>query len=143
MKDSIVRILELLPIGEDFFRVAAVQFSNTAQVEFDLDDTFDRDVAIGWINGLTQLNSYTRTSLGIRTAMEELSQGLRGDRPEVRDIQLVITDGQSNRDAALTIPTAHEASYNCITMLVLGVTSNVNEAEISGLLQMIYNNDNK
>ena len=49
----------------------------------------------------------------------------KGDRPNVPNIGLVITDGVSNRDENLTIPEADNARSRGIMMIAVGIGDQV------------------
>ena len=134
MKDSIEYILERIPIEEDRFRIGAVQFARDAETEFRLDFTYDRQVAINRIQSMTRLSNTgaTNTAAGIDLARNDVLNGQNGDRPDVNDVMLIVTDGRSNVNPAQTIPSAIAASEDCITVLVLGLGNNVLTTELSG-----------
>ena len=135
MKDSMVHIIEQLPIEEDRFRIAAVQFARSdPRVEFYLDFTFDRQTAINKIQSITRLpdTGATDTASGINLARTDVFNGQNGDRLDVNDIMLILTDGQSNQNEEDTIPAAIAASEDCIAVLVLGIGNGVDEDELSG-----------
>ena len=54
----------------------------------------------------------------------------RGDRPEVQNIGIVITDGRSNEFAENTIPNAVRAQQLGIRMYSIGITNDVDESEL-------------
>ncbi len=57
----------------------------------------------------------------------------RGDRPLAPNIAIVITDGASNVDPQLTIPSAIDAKAANITMIALGIGAGVVESELKGI----------
>ena len=140
MKDSIEYILERIPIEEDRFRIGAVQFAANAKTEFYLDFTYDRQEAINQIQSMTRLSDTgsTHTAAGIDLARNDVLNGQNGDRPDVNDVMLIITDGGSNVNQGQTIPSAIEASKDCITVLVLGIGNGVVTTELSGKGHCVY-----
>lgn len=51
----------------------------------------------------------------------------------MRNVALIVTDGESTRDQNLTIPEASKAKDGGITMFVVGVTDDINEEELKGI----------
>ena len=58
--------------------------------------------------------SHTNTAAGIRLAVNEIFRLDRGDRPDVRNVILLITDGESTREKNLTIPESYRAKQKGI-----------------------------
>ena len=55
------------------------------------------------------MDANTNTSGGLYVMMTQVFKVSRGDRPEVPDTAIVITDGRSTYDSNLTIPYAEQA----------------------------------
>ena len=85
-----------LTISPDQTRVAMVQFSTAAQVEFDF--ISDPNVLENQINNVTQLFGSTNTGAAISYAYDNIIQS--GARSGVRVVQVVVTDGFSYDDVA-------------------------------------------
>ncbi len=81
------------------------------------------------IASINQPKSNTATHLGIK-AMTRLFED--GGRPGVRKLGIVITDGQSNSKFA-TIAAAVVAKEAGITMIAVGVGSNLNMEELNAI----------
>ena len=62
--------------------------------------------------------------------MQEFGQVDTGDRPNVPNVAIFITDGPASRDTQYTIPYAQEARQRNITIFGVGITSAVNETEV-------------
>ena len=56
-----------------------------------------------------------------------------GKRQGVPALGIVITDGVSTRDPALTIPSANAARANGILMFAIGITDQTNQNELNGI----------
>ena len=54
----------------------------------------------------------------------------RGDRPNVRNIAIVVTDGQSNRDSDRVVSDADVAKNRGIQIFSIGISTAVNETEL-------------
>ncbi len=130
LKDFIKQILRRLDIGPDNTRVSVVKFGSRAQVVFHLDQyryfsDIQREIdAMGFGGG------HTNTSGGLSLMRNSVFQEERGDRPDVRNIGIVVTDGESTVDKNLTIPEAEKAKAEGITLFVVAVTDEINEEEL-------------
>ena len=75
----------------------------------------------------------TNTYGGLHAMRTAIFGGGAGDRPTVRDMAIVITDGESTINKNLTIDEATLAKSDGISMFVIGVTSKINETELKGV----------
>ena len=138
-------------------RVGVVVFSTTAENIFYLNDYFTKQgvrngiyrlvlCAALWILVLTPLFSgffpvmthffripyiegFTNTSGGLRLMRTEQFTTQRGDRPDVPNVAIVITDATSNKDQNLTIPEALAAQRAGVTMFTVGFTEEMQVKE--------------
>ena len=140
-----IQIVDGLNIGRSKTRVGVVNFSNISRVEFPLDEYFTKSEVKNAIFMIPYLNSYTHTAAGLldmRTKVFDPSHSnLRGDRRNVRNIAIVITDGESNENQNNTIPYADIAAANGILVLAVGISGNVNINEIKGISSTGVEND--
>ena len=65
------------------------------------------------------LDANTNTSGGLYVMMRQVFNETNGDRPDVPDTAIVITDGRSTYDSNLTIPFAEEAKRRGIHIIGL------------------------
>jgi len=65
------------------------------------------------------LDANTNTSGGLYVMMTQMFNVANGDRPDVPDTAIVITDGRSTYDSNLTIPYANEAKARGIRIIGL------------------------
>ena len=130
LKDFVINMLDRIDVGPDTNRVASIEFSNFANIDFYLDAFQTRADIQQKINTTNYQGGETNTAAALRRMREEVFVAGRGDRPEVANVGIMITDGESNKNETDTIPQAalvHEAS---ITMFVVGVTNAINEVEL-------------
>ena len=137
LKDFIINMVNLIPIGRDESHVCVVSFSNNAKVEFDLEAHFTKAALIDAIRNIEYQDGWTNTSAGIyemiNNCFDPTHQGQRGDRTDAVNIGVVITDGASNYNKSYTIPNADKAKQNGIHMLAVGITQAVNVQELRGI----------
>ena len=118
------------PIGPNDTRVAAVRYSNLANVEFDL-QTYNSPVSVDVaIEAMKYIGGTTNTADGLEALIEDIFKPEAGDRPNVTDLAIVITDGFSNervREVPLLARTIRDSG---VRIVVVGITLAVNEAEL-------------
>ena len=85
------------------------RYSTSAQLEFNLDQFQTREEVQLNIDSMSFGGGHTNTSGGLRVMREQIFLEARGDRPGVRNVGIVITDGESTKDANQTIPQANMA----------------------------------
>ena len=133
----VVNIIQKLTISEVGVHIGVVTFSDTSYTEFHLDSHFNKASLINAINSIFYKGGGTRTSSGIKRMMDDvfdpLGRDLKGDRSDVANLAIVITDGESNLDAHKTVPYANEAKDKNIKVFAVGITKAVNETELKGI----------
>ena len=67
---------------------------------------------------------------GLYVMKHVIFQPWSGDRPDVTNIAIVITDGQSTRDKHLMGPYAKEARDSGVKILTVGITDKINMTEL-------------
>jgi hypothetical protein len=72
----------------------------------------------------------TNTADGLNVMRTELFTGRRGDRPDVRNVGLVITDGESTIKHNMTQLEGQLARDDDIALFVVGATDMINVEEL-------------
>ena len=147
IRQFVVRLVRRLSIGEHGIRVGSVSYSHVARVNFLLNRYFTTRELVQAIEKIEYIDNSTNTADGLRVMrtviFDPTKSGARGDRPDVPNIGILITDGASNVDERNTFPFADQAKRDGIYMLVIGVTERVNENELiqissTGVLKETY-----
>ena len=99
-------------------------------LEFGLDEYTSAAEMSEVLDDFPYSRGYTNISGALRTMREQVYIPARGDRPDILDMALLITDGESTRDANQTLREAELAKRAGITLFVVGVTDEVNEKEL-------------
>ena len=137
MLDIVVNIIQKLTVSQKGTHVGLVTFSDQSAIQFLLDEYYSKPALIAAVRGIQYVGGSTNTASGILRmkdfVFDQSGRGLRGDRTNVSNVAIVITDGGSNIDSHKTIPYAVEAKDMDIQMLVIGITQNVNETELQGI----------
>ena len=68
-----------------------------------------------------------------RTRILNGNQQVGGDRPDKHNVTILLTDGESNRDAGLTIPEAQTSKNEGTSLLVVGIGNKVQLAEVTSI----------
>lgn len=94
---------------------------------------FTREDINAAIDRTTYEGGKTNTSGGLRTMRTQVFGGGHGDRPDVRNVAIVITDGESTVDKNMTLTEADLAKDDGVVIFVVGATDRINEAELKGI----------
>jgi hypothetical protein len=129
----VVRVIENLDIGSDASRVGLVTYSNQAVNKFFMNQYYDKDELIAQVRRTEYIGGTTNTSGGLRLMTNEQFIASRGDRPNVNNVGIVITDGESNEDVERVIPDARNAENRGIKVFAIGITNAVNTQELANI----------
>lgn len=129
--DFIANIVDHLYIGTEFSdtRVGLIRFSDTAELEFTLDRYTTKNELINRIKSLKYAGSFTNTQAALNLLHTRLF-GTAGDRLNVPNIAIVITDGESNIRRENTIPEAETARAKGAYVFSIGITNSINRDEL-------------
>nr|KAG5697065.1 hypothetical protein BaRGS_001981 [Batillaria attramentaria] len=92
-KSFIADIVKSLPVGKQAVRVGLVRFGNSADVIATLRDSTDVTLVTDAIDSMEHVKEGTNTADALKTVITEVYP--TGDRPNVRTVVVVITDGVS------------------------------------------------
>lgn len=137
--EFIAVVVERLP--ESGTNVGAIVYSDTAQLVFGLNQYNDLESIVDAIWNLEFSTAQRNTSGALWLARTQLFNGSPGDRPDVTDVILLLTDGKSNVDADKTIPIANDLRQDGINVISIGITeeADVNEVRAVSSLPQIQN----
>lgn len=133
VKQFLANMASAFPIGTLYTQFGVVVFSDTAQSQFYLNTYNDRYSIQSAVNSINYPGAGTNTSGGLYIMRTEQFASFRGDRPGIQNIAIVITDGESNIDRQRTLIEAQLAKDYGVRIYTIGLTSDVNEAEIRGI----------
>ena len=133
LKDFVINMLDRIDVGPDSNRVASVEFSNFANIDFYLDAFQTREDIQAKINTTNYQGGETNTAAALRRMREEVLVSQRGDRADVANVGIMITDGESTKEVNRTLPEAQLVHNAGITMFVVGVTNDINEVELRAI----------
>ena len=106
-KDFVVDIIQRLTISAGCSRVAVLSFGNFAYKYTSLSDyTEGKSAIIKTVQAMTFKDEWTNTADALRTIVEEVYVDTNGDREDVKDVSVLLTDGEGNVKPKTTIPNA-------------------------------------
>jgi collagen type VI alpha len=122
-------LVDSMNINPAYTRVALETFATENIIQFDLDDY---QTKIDVINAMSfpYRRGTTNTAQALRVMRETLFSAARGNRPNARDVGIVITDGRSN-DKEQTFKEAVKNREAGIQMLSVAVNLQVRGLRIA------------
>ncbi|CAG2211146.1 unnamed protein product [Mytilus edulis] len=109
-------------------RVGAASFSMRGFINFQLKDYRTKNDVFNALDKIQYIVGSTNTADAIRLMRVDTFTADNGDRPDVKNIAIIITDGVSNVNAETTIPEAEKARDVGIHIYAIGIgLSNLTE----------------
>ena len=96
MKDFIKDILQELNVESCKYRIGVVKYGSSAFVQFNLNSHNTTAELMTAIDGVGFSFGYTFTADALRVTREEVFSNVTGDRPEAKNIIVLLTDGLAN-----------------------------------------------
>ena len=132
--DFLAILVDLFTIGPDATRVGVVVFSEDVNLVFALDTYNNADSVKEAIRNLVYLGSTTNTPEGLRVTREECFNQAKGDRRNVQNLAIFISDGlpfpPERRGPALV---EAEALQRVASVVAIGVTNVIDEDFLMGI----------
>ena len=127
MREFLSSLVDYFTVGHDQTRFGAVVFSDAAKLEFALNRYNDAESVKRALMSLKHLRQETNTPDAIQVAREQCFNVANGDRPEIQNVAIIVTDGvphpANRRNPA--IAQAHVLrSYNT-RMIAVGITDRI------------------
>lgn len=94
--DFVVQVIEGHNVGETATRFGLVKFSTDGTIEIYLDDYFEKNLLIDAVREVSFVGGRTNTADGLQLAWEDLFNTNRGDRSDVTNVAIMVTDGNAN-----------------------------------------------
>lgn len=121
VKDFIQDFLFNANIDGGSVRVGIVTFSNDDHLEFHLNTYKDKLGLFTAIDDIPYRPGNTNTADALKTMRSDMFTAFNGDRPDVPNVAVVITDGVSNTNSRRTIPEAEQARGEGIHIYTIGI----------------------
>merc|ERR1711988_1083568 len=113
--------------GSTGVQFGLVRYSYQGENIFYLNDFSDLSAMQTAITNMGYIGSYTNTSGGIRVAHTQQFVAERGDRSNVQNIAIILTDGTPNLDLDRTVSDADALAAANTQVYVVGITSAITE----------------
>jgi len=134
--DYVKSFANTLTISPDKAQIGVVLFGNDASVAIDLDQYNNANALVNALDDLEYLDENTNTAAGIRMARNELFSTARGDRANVQNVMIILTDGYPTREVNQTIPESQAAYNQQIQIFTIGVG---NDIDMTQLYMLAFN----
>ena len=129
----IADIIRALDIGPSGVRVGMVLFGNSGHLEFHLTDYPTKSDLISRVLQTKYRDERTNIADGIEIMTKEIFKEDKGDRPDVPNIGIVLSDGKANERGRDTLPEAEQAKDEGIVIISVGVTDEIDVAEMTAI----------
>lgn len=131
--DFTVKLIDSLEIGLNKTRLAVIRFSEVADVIFYLDEYDNAKDMVEVIKNLQYTSGSTNHSGALKTMRTEVFTPEHGDRSDVRNVGVMITDGVSTVAENETVPEAMRVHNARIRMFAIGLTIKISELELTAI----------
>ena len=108
-------------IDDDKVRIGVVLYSTRVKKQFHLNSHSTKEEVMGEISHITRLFGDTNIADAIQITRETMFNTRNGDRPDIPNVAIIITDGISNINSRRTIPEAEMAKDENIRIFAIGV----------------------
>lgn len=119
--DYIKSVLSTTDIDGGKVHAAVLTYSTDVAVHINLNDFKTRKEFYGALDGIPYIPGWTNAAEALRTVRTQVFTPKTGDRVEVNNVALLITDGQSNINKNRTILEARNLKMAGIHVLAVGV----------------------
>ena len=121
VKDFMIDFLSGASIEDGSVRVGVITYSTADHLQFHLNAHSNKMSLLRAVDNIPYQYGSTNTADALLTMRTEMYTPENGDRPDVPNVALVITDGVSNINYRRTIPEAEEARAQGIHIYSIGI----------------------
>ncbi|KAL3854705.1 hypothetical protein ACJMK2_013963 [Sinanodonta woodiana] len=114
-------ILKDADIDSGCVRVGVVIYSTDVQIQFHLNRYSTKSALFAAIDKIRYIYGSTNTADGLKIMRTKMFTPANGDRPDVNNVAMIMTDGISNINARRTIPEAEQARAAGIHIYAVGI----------------------
>ena len=123
-----------LQVGDNNNRIAAVTYSNKAYVQFYLNQYDNKRDIQAAIDRIPYTGGNTNTTGGFRVVRTDVLRTDRGDRPSVKNVVVLVTDGKTTREVESLYDEACRLKGPGALIFGIGVTNQINVTELQGVI---------
>ncbi|GFN87838.1 collagen alpha-3(vi) chain [Plakobranchus ocellatus] len=121
MKDFVKDFLYEADIDGGNVRVGVIIYSTEDHVEFQMNTYRSKVDVYNAVDNIPYRYGSTNTADALKTMRTEMFTARNGDRPDVENICIIVTDGVSNINSRRTIPEAEQARAEGIHIYAIGI----------------------
>lgn len=119
-------------IGANKIRIGLETFSSRPYQEFQLNSHTDKAALLAALDKVTYKSGGTNTGDALNTMYTKMFTTANGDRSNVPNIAIVLTDGNSNNHPQ-TVKEANNAHQQGINVFSIGIGSGISKAELNDI----------
>nr|XP_018671382.1 collagen alpha-6(VI) chain-like isoform X2 [Ciona intestinalis] len=120
VKAWIKKIVKAFDVGPEETRVAVVQYSTSVQEEFNFGHLLSKQQVLDAIDNMDYIMGDTHTGAALTYMLDEIYSSANGDRPDVPDLAIVMTDGKA-QEPDLVVEAANRVHEAGVTVYTVGV----------------------
>lgn len=124
--------MQEIDIDGDKVRIGVIVFGNDAEVKFHLNSYNNKPDILRAISRIQYSYGRTNTADALKLMRTEMFRQRNGDRSDIPNVAIVITDGVSNINNESTIPEANLARRRGIQIFAIGIGLSAT-AELDGI----------
>ena len=132
MKDFIKYFLYNAAVDNGNVRVGVIIYSTEDHLQFNLNEYSDKPSLYDAIEFMPYRYGSTNTADALKTMRTVMFTPENGDRPDIPNVAIVLTDGVSNINSRRTIPEAEQARAEGIHIYAIGIGL-TDETELDGI----------
>ena len=129
----VANIVDNLPVSASGTHVSAVAFSDMGELLFPLSQYTDHAAVRRAILDTAYPGGNTNTSGGLYIARSRVFTAQNGDRPQIPNVAIVLTDGKSTFDRQKTVPYAEDLQRDGVEVITIGITNSIDEVELKSM----------
>lgn len=130
--DYVANVADDLEVSPSRTRIGVLTYSDNAMVQFNLNTYESKEDVCQAIRSLTWIQGRTNTAEGLRMMRQDMFTASNGDRRDVPNYAIIVTDGESNINQENTIPEAIQSRIDGVHLMVVTVTEKPN-LEMKGI----------
>lgn len=120
--DYVAGVIDNLEVGKDRTRIGLITYSDTATVRFNLNKYTRKEDILQVVKSQLWIQGKTNTADALRLMRTQLFTEANGDRLDVPNYAIVLTDGESNINAEMTVKEAIQARIEGAHVIVVTVS---------------------
>jgi uncharacterized protein YegL len=127
IREYVMGLIKTMPIGQDKTRVGIITYNSDVIERVRLDQFDDKKSLMEAVQNIPYEGRGTKTNSALEYAVNEGLIAEKGDRPDVPNFILVLTDGRSTDDVSIGAPLLQQKGF----IIAVGVGKKIKEPELN------------